>query len=129
MKNKRHSSVYLAIVIVLLFIIAQSCADHNLPPVNQYSCSTFKEVSFDIDIQPIINSNCAIVGDGGCHNGGNGPSLDWRVFNNFQSHASAVKDRVTRPVGTSGHMPKVGSITDEQIKLLVCWVEQGAQDN
>jgi hypothetical protein len=26
-------------------------------------------------------------------------------------------------------MPKIGSITDEQIKLLVCWVRQGAQDN
>jgi len=129
MKNKRPSLVILPFLIALLFIFVQSCVDHTLPPAGEFSCSTFKEVSFDIDVQPIINSSCAIVGDGGCHNGGNGPSLDWRVFNNFQSRANAVKDRVTRTPGTAGHMPKVGSITDDQVRLLVCWVEQGAQDN
>jgi hypothetical protein len=129
MKNKRQSILPTMIILITTFLVAQSCVDHSLPPANEFNCSTFKEVSFDVDIQPIIDSKCAIVGDGGCHNGGNGPSLDWRIFSNFQSNASDVKDRVTRPAGTSGHMPKTGSLTDDQIKLLVCWVDQGAQDN
>lgn len=116
-------------VVMCMIALLSSCADHSLPPVSEYGCTTFKEVSFDVDVQPVIDAKCAIVGDGGCHNGGNGPSLDWRVFDNFQAHANDVKDRITRPAGTSGHMPKVGSLTDDQIKLLVCWVEQGAQDN
>jgi hypothetical protein len=40
-----------------------------------------------------------------------------------------VEDRVQRPVTAEGHMPKIGTLTDEQIKLLVCWVRQGAKDN
>jgi len=132
MKNKRPSTVFSVIVSILVFIVVQSCVDHSFPPASEYSqynCSSFKEVSFDVDIEPIINAKCAIVGDGGCHNGGNGADLDWRVFNNFQSHASNVEYRVTRPAGAPDHMPKLGSISEDQIKLLVCWVEQGAQDN
>jgi len=126
MNNKLPTLLFFAF---LFFVTVQSCVDHKSEAIDPYDCDAFKEVSFEIDIQPIINSNCAIVGDGGCHNGGNGADLDWRVFSNFQSHASSVKDRVTRPVGATGHMPKVGEITDGQIKLLVCWVEQGALDN
>ncbi len=129
MKRSFPISRSFVFAIVLIFLITQSCVDHTLPAPDEFSCTTFQEVSFDTDIQPIINTKCAITGDGGCHNGGNGPALDWRVFNNFQGHASQVKDRVTRPVGTAGHMPKIGSLTDDQIRLLVCWVEQGAQDN
>lgn len=128
MKNKRSSSVLLGACIVSLFVTIGSCVDHQFAPVDEFACSTFREVSFADDVAPIIASNCAING-GGCHNGDNGPDLDWRVFKNFQDHASNVRDRVTRPVGAAGHMPKTGTITDSQIRLLVCWVEQGAQDN
>lgn len=128
MKHTLRRSIPLLALIGIVFII-QSCVDHTLPEADEFSCSSLDEVSFDADVQPVIDTKCAIVGDGGCHNGGNGPSLDWRVFENFRDHATAVKDRITRPAGTSGHMPKVGSLTDDQIRTLVCWVEQGAQDN
>jgi len=127
MNNNRITSSFF--VLTLLIITIQSCEDNKLPEPGTIDCDGFKTVSFDVDIEPIINSNCAIVGDGGCHNGGNGPDLDWRVFSNFQDHAPQVEDRVQRPVGADGHMPKVGTITDAQIKLLVCWVRQGAKDN
>lgn len=123
-----HTFSFASFLVLLLFII-QACVDHTLPAADEFSCSSIDEVSFATDIQPIINTRCAIEGDGGCHNGGNGPTLDWRVFSNFQGHASSVKDRITRPAGTSGHMPKIGSLTDDQIRLLVCWVDQGAQNN
>ena len=116
-------------VFTLLTVTIQSCEDNKLSAPGEIGCDGFKVVSFDLDIEPIINSNCAIVGDGGCHNGGNGPDLDWRVFSNFQAHASQVEDRVQRPVTAEGHMPKIGTLTDDQIKLLVCWVRQGAKDN
>lgn len=110
-------------------LCTQSCVDHTLPAADEFSCTSLGEVSFDADVQQILESKCAIVGDGGCHNGGNGPSLDWRQFSNVQQHAIAVKDRVTRTPGSSGAMPKIGSLSDDQIRTLVCWVDQGAQDN
>lgn len=112
----------------LLVASVASCVDHSAPE-SKYGCESAETVSFTAQINPIIQSNCAITGDGGCHNGGNGASLDWRVFENFQSHALHVKDRITRPANAAGHMPKIGAITDEQIRLIVCWVEQGAQNN
>ena len=126
MNNRITSSFF---VLALLVITIQSCEDDKLPKPSTIDCDDFDTVSFDADIQPIIDSKCAIVGEGGCHNGENGADLDWRVFNNFQSHASQVEDRVQRPLTAEGHMPKIGSITDDQIKLLVCWVRQGAKDN
>jgi hypothetical protein len=120
---------FLFLLATAIVVIQQSCADHKLAPMSEIDCDGFKQVSFGLDIEPIINSNCAIVGDGGCHNGGNGPDLDWRVFSNFQSHADEVERRVQLPSKHEDHMPRIGSITDAQIKLLVCWVRQGAQDN
>lgn len=108
-----------------LFI--QSCADHKLPAPEGSNCSS--EVSYANDVLPIINSSCAIVGNGGCHNGGNGESRDWRVFARVQSHATQIKDRVMRTPGTAGHMPPNGSLTSDQVRLISCWVDQGAQNN
>jgi hypothetical protein len=72
MNNRITSSFF---ILTLLVIAIQSCEDDKLPAPGAIDCDGFKTVSFDVDIQPIINSNCAIVGDGGCHNGGNGPTL------------------------------------------------------
>lgn len=128
MRTLKPLRLMLACTCALLTASVASCVDHSAPE-SEYGCESALMVSFTSQINPIIQSNCAIVGDGGCHNGGNGPSLDWRVFDNFQSHALHVKDRITRPANAAGHMPKIGAITDDQIRLIVCWVEQGAQDN
>ncbi|MBL0744299.1 hypothetical protein [Chryseolinea lacunae] len=124
MKTRVVSFGVLAFVVVLL----AQCVNHSAPE-GLFNCQTSAEVSFATDVQPILQSSCAITGDGGCHDGGNGASRDWRVFSNVQSHALQIKDRVTRPAGASGHMPKIGTITDAQIRTLVCWVEQGAKAN
>jgi hypothetical protein len=127
MKTKKTRAVCSALFILFLVGTLHSCVDHTLPEVEVDECGG--TVSFDIDIEPIIDSKCAIVGDGGCHNGGNGASLDWRVFSNFQGKASSVKDRITRAPGSDGKMPKIGTLTNDQIQLIVCWVDQGAKDN
>ena len=127
---KRKSLALSPIILVLISVWIISCVNHNLetsdiPPI---SCDTIRTVSFNNDIKPIITSNCAI-GSGTCHNGGNGPELDWRVFQNFHDHASEVKRRVTLPSNDPDKMPRIGQLTFEQIQLMVCWVEQGANNN
>lgn len=113
----------LLIVFILFFA---SCANHDLNPTASASCTSNTTVSYSEDIAPIVTSTCAVTG---CHNGDNGASLNWLVFSNFQTKALSVKDRITRPVGVEGHMPKVGTLSTEQIQLMVCWVEQGAANN
>lgn len=128
MKNRDRFSLTPFVVACIAFLVVQSCADHKLPAPDGFNCST-QVVSYSDQVLPIINSSCAIVGDGGCHNGGNGANLDWRVFTNVQSRALQVKDRITRTPGSPGHMPRGGVLSDEEIRLMVCWVDQGAQNN
>ncbi len=71
-------------------------------------------------IKDIINNNCAVSG---CHNGGGG-LLNLSDDNNIVSNASSIKLRTGNK-----SMPKKGSgfvLTNEQIQLIACWVDDGA---
>jgi len=81
-------------------------------------------VSFSTAIQPIIDANCAVSG---CHDGSRSDIPNWSIKNNVLSNASKIKSRTTAktmPPPNSGR-----SITDEQISLIACWVDDGAPDN
>ena len=86
-----------------------------------------KEVSYAMDILPIVNAACALSG---CHVDGfqNG---DYTTFAGLKEKADngRLKDRVVGksmpPSNSNG--PK--SLSDEQIELFKCWIEGGALDN
>ncbi len=118
----------IAAVISLTFSI-ESCVDHDLAPGVVVDCSDAKTISYVNDVIPIINTHCAITGDGGCHNGGNGDDLNWTVLSNLQNHAANLKIRVTLAPSDPAHMPRIGKLELDQIQTLVCWVEQGAKNN
>jgi hypothetical protein len=124
MKTRNSLAAISALCILLFIVILQSCVDHTLPEVNIDECGG--TVSYASQVKPIVDTSCAIAG---CHNGDNGADKNWTVFTNFQSKSSNVKDRITRPAGADGHMPASGSITEDEIQTIVCWVDQGAKNN
>ncbi len=77
-------------------------------------------VSWQNDILPIMTSSCAVTG---CHNGVNLPR-DWRVYSQVKTFASTIRTR-TR----DRSMPAEGTLTDEQIALISCWIDDGAPQN
>ncbi|UXP32008.1 SprB repeat-containing protein [Reichenbachiella agarivorans] len=77
-------------------------------------------ISFKDEIQPIITNNCAIEG---CHVAGNA-IVPFTEFENIQSYAQLIKTNTQNKT-----MPKDGSITDEEIQMLACWVDDGALNN
>lgn len=77
-------------------------------------------ISFQASIQPIIENSCAISG---CHVSGTAIP-DFTSFNNIQSRAAGVKSRTQ-----SKDMPRMGSLTDEEIQRIACWVDDGALNN
>ena len=80
--------------------------------------------SFASDIKTILTTSCAISG---CHNGDNGSTRNWDVFANVQKNASNIQMRTANK-----SMPPAGStaaLTANQIKLIACWVEDGAKNN
>lgn len=113
---------------LLLFVFLYSCVNHDLPKpaIDVTDCTSRETISFASGVKPIVEKVCATSS---CHNGTLGPDLNWTVFARFQEHAASVQDRITRPKGTTGHMPLVGDLTDEQIQTIYCWVAQGAKEN
>jgi len=79
--------------------------------------------SFATNIKPILDKNCAVPG---CHNGDNGASRNWTVFTQVQNNASNIRTRTTNK-----SMPPAGStvLTEDQIRLIACWVDDGANSN
>jgi hypothetical protein len=76
-------------------------------------------ISYASKIAPIISSNCAI---NGCHNGSQFP--DFRQFANVQGNAAQIKTLTGSRV-----MPAEGSLTQAEIDMIACWVDDGAAAN
>lgn len=117
--------LYITLIAVIGIGILSSCVNHDIPTV-AYDCSSESEISYSGEVDEIVKTRCA---KSGCHNGDLGEDKNWLVFNTFQEKASLVRDRVTRRADQAGHMPADGTLSYDQILTIVCWVEQGAQDN
>jgi hypothetical protein len=118
--NSKSPAIPLALFVIFIVAI-QACVKHDIK-----QCKSETVVSYANEIRPIVLANCAIPG---CHNGDNGESRNWTEFQKFSDHAQEVKRRIQLPKSNQDHMPRVGDITTTQIELIICWVEQGAQNN
>jgi len=76
-------------------------------------------VSYSATISLIISTNCTITG---CHNGTQFP--DFRVFKNIHDNAGQIKTLTGNRT-----MPEEGSLTQAEISLIACWVDDGALEN
>ncbi len=98
---------------------------YNLVVADASGCEVTQQVrirsgvSFAASIKPIIEKSCAI---NDCHNGSQYP--DFRVFKNIQDNAINIKE-----LTADGTMPQEGTLTQNEINLIACWVDDGAPDN
>ncbi len=76
-------------------------------------------ISFAQSIKPIVEKSCAI---NDCHNGSQYP--DFRVFKNIHDNAKNIKE-----LTGDGTMPQEGTLTQTEINMIACWVDDGALDN
>ncbi len=87
-------------------------------------CSVQKSVSILTGqafstIKSIINANCALST---CHGGNISP--DFRNNQNIQTNASKIAN-----LTASGSMPPLGSLSDDEVQSIACWVKDGAPLN
>ena len=93
-------------------------------------------VSFQNDIEPILDARCAIPG---CHSGGNPTGgLNMETYANFQRGGQSgptfipgdgQNSRVVQRIDGGG-MPQIGPpLDDDQIQLFIDWIDEGAEDN
>ena len=88
-------------------------------------------VSFQEDILPILQANCAVPGCHAAPNPARGLNLETyadfekgNVFNPGDSKGSEVIRRID-----GGGMPPAGPLPDAQIQLFKDWIDEGAKDN
>jgi hypothetical protein len=77
--------------------------------------------SFSNDINPIFTVSCNLSG---CHDASTG-SRDWTKFANVQSRAQQIKTRTGNKSMPIGGL----TLTQQQIDLIACWVDDGALNN
>ena len=104
-----------------------SAGDYVVTVKDEESCSTTrnKQVLTDVsllgDIMPLLALKCTFSG---CHNGDNGTDRNWTVKSNVLSKAAGIKTRTQ-----NGSMPATGSLTQGELDLIACWVDDGGLDN
>ncbi len=109
--------------------------------------SSLKAVSYTNDIEPIIAGNCAMSGchihRGGGSNGSSGNDDDDDLFplttyeevmengeiSPGNSHNSKLYEVITNKGEDPMPPPPRPLLSDDQIRLIYVWIEQGAVDN
>jgi len=73
-------------------------------------------------VNAIIMARCAITG---CHVAGTGLP-EWGILSNVQAQAGLIRTRIN-----NGSMPPAGAtdLTNDQIALITCWIDDGALNN
>ena len=121
MKKERQMFIGSA-TLVLLIILQGSCVSHDFPT---YTCPD-EPVSYDEQVHPIVTTKCAIQD---CH--GSDPDLpNWADFDTFQEGArnGNVKNYVVNRI-MPPDFSHAGPLSQEQINIIACWVDQGAEKN
>ncbi len=99
---------------------------HNITVIDNNNCSFEFEkfvptgISYSQSVEVIIADNCAVSG---CHNGTQFPNFT--KFENIQSNKNNIKTRTqNKSMPTGG-----GSLTQEKIDMIACWVDDGGLNN
>ncbi|HMI78783.1 MAG TPA: SprB repeat-containing protein, partial [Ferruginibacter sp.] len=105
-----------------------SSGNHTISVKDNNGCSVslsvtvprgFTGTSWSNEIKPIMEKSCALSG---CHNGSSRPDL--RLFEKAKFYAKSIKSKTQ-----DKSMPREGSLTQQQIDIIACWVDDGAIEN
>ncbi len=108
--------IHVLITLSIAFFSCDNNVEEEIPlPIGNEECST--DISFTADVKPVIDTNCIR-----CHGGNQAPDL--RTFEGINANAARVRTQVV-----SRRMPLGGSLTNEEIELIRCWIDNGALNN
>lgn len=113
MKNKEYLK---SLILIISCVIVTSCENY-VEDDFQLVQDCDPNTSFVSQIKPIIDNNCV-----SCHNGNQFPDL--RTYNGVSANSEIVKQQVVNRT-----MPIGGSLTNEEIDLITCWIENGSLNN
>ncbi len=133
--HEHKKSIHLKKSIFLLFVtlatalfVLQGCLNDkgNVPLPPETFCDSL-DVSYNLHVKPLAESACA--NSIGCHvSGGSGPG-DFTNYQILSGVSQSVKTRIELPVSDPLHMPLGATLTQEELAIFLCWIEDGAPNN
>jgi len=98
-------------------LLVVSCNSDDPPPDLMVTCD---EITYSMDIKPIVNAFCAISG---CHVPGTGRQ-NFLIDSIVGTNAEEMKMRTQIM-----DMPRIGALTPKEIDEIACWVDNGGLIN
>ncbi len=114
---KNYLQINKLLFAVLTSLILVSCDNNVEEQITETIVECNPDTSFATQVKPIIDNNCIE-----CHNGNQFPDL--RNFEGIRNNASRVRAQVV-----SRRMPIGGSLSNEEIEIIRCWIDSGALNN
>jgi hypothetical protein len=118
-----------ALMLFLLVFLTIACTNDNKEDlISEEPTNCFEaDLSYQVDINPILSANCA---SSGCHDGPN--AIGGLDLNTFASSSQIANngDLIGRIEGTTGNiMPQSGPLGSCEIEKIKAWVADGALNN
>ena len=82
------------------------------------------DASFSIDILPLINNKCSP-----CHTENSFGGHKWTVYDEVKADKNLILSAINHEPSTLNMPQGKDKLPDEEIKLVQCWIENGALDN
>jgi hypothetical protein len=113
----------ISFILLLFFITACSKSNGTSKSFSSSDCTS--TISYKTDIQPIMNSYCT-----SCHQPGNAKGgYELTTYSGVTSNTNKVLASMLHNSG-SEPMPDNGDqLSDDLLKKMYCWVNQGAKNN
>lgn len=110
------------IIISSVFISASCSKSGSGGGGTSLDCNTVANKAFAANVNPIIQSSCAITG---CHEAGSINGVGQLTnYNDIFNHRAEIQSAVS-----AGRMPKTGSLSTSQKNSILCWIQSGAPNN
>ena len=124
---KKNILLLFILVSAFAFFILHGCKNDKgeVPPPPVTHCDSL-DVSYNLDVKPIVTANCAIPG---CHVVGGGGTGDFTSYTSVSGFAQSISVRIQLPTTHFQHMPQGGVLSAEELDIFLCWIEDGAQNN
>lgn len=106
-----------------IWLMASACYYHKeeLLYPGAVNC-TGVNARYGTEVLPVVQAKCSLAG---CHDAGSvnagGPLTS---FDQVKAKASRIRTQVL-----SGAMPQNSSLTAEELRLIVCWIDSGTPNN
>jgi len=112
---KTIKKLALALIMGLAFASCENNVEQENAQTPEVPC--LDQVSYKTAVTPLLENYCL-----GCHSGSQFPDL--RTYENVTQNAQMIKQQVV-----SRSMPLGATLTNQEIEVISCWVDQGAKNN